>query len=225
MHIKTSDQEPFEMGFGDYTCNLGLHICGLYNTEKERDEIIFGFLHAGVLHHDQQFYCPAERSAEDFSATFGNLFPECRHHLSDPESFYITTPESLYYRNGRFSPMDMEKRLNTFYTDTIKKGKRTIRAAAEMVWALKKDIPGVEHLMVYESRLNYFIPGKPWISICLYNITKFSGSMIMNVLRTHPFSISGGVITRNPFYQDPDDWLRLNYPQFLINPETDESGQ
>jgi hypothetical protein len=83
-----------------------------------------------------------------------------------------------------------------------------------MVWALEA-IPGVEHLMAYESRLNYFIPGKPWISICLYNLNKFSGSTIMGVLRTHPYSISGGVITENPFYQDPDEWLATNAPQFL----------
>ncbi|MFP4053584.1 MAG: hypothetical protein ACLFV7_06955 [Phycisphaerae bacterium] len=35
--------------------------------------------------------------------------------------------------------------------------------------------------MAYESRSNYFIPGKPWISICLYNVTRFSGADIMNV--------------------------------------------
>jgi len=41
MHFQTSDQEKLELGFGGYTCNWGLHICGLYETEKERDEIIF----------------------------------------------------------------------------------------------------------------------------------------------------------------------------------------
>lgn len=43
MHIQTSDQEAMLMGFGNYSCNWGLHICGLYETEQERDEILFGF--------------------------------------------------------------------------------------------------------------------------------------------------------------------------------------
>jgi hypothetical protein len=51
----------------------------------------------------------------------------------------------------------------------------------------------------------------------MYNVTKFSGKTIMNVLRTHPFTISGGIITQNPFYQNPDDWLRENAPEFAIN--------
>ena len=51
--------------------------------------------------------------------------------------------------------------------------------------------------------------------ICLYNVNKFSGSIIMNVLRTHPYTINGGVIAENPYYQDPDKWLASNAPQFL----------
>ena len=83
-----------------------------------------------------------------------------------------------------------------------------------MSWVLQT-IPGVEYLMAYEARLNYFIPGKPWISVCMYNITKFSGAMIMNVLRTHPFTISGGIIAQNPYFIHPDEWLADNAPKYL----------
>ena len=37
MHIQTSDQEALSLGIGGYSCNWGPHICGLYETEKERD--------------------------------------------------------------------------------------------------------------------------------------------------------------------------------------------
>ena len=53
MHIKTSNQEKLDMGFGGYTCNWGLHICGLYETEIERDEILFGFFHEGALKNEK----------------------------------------------------------------------------------------------------------------------------------------------------------------------------
>lgn len=215
MHIKTSDQEKLNMGFGGYTCNWGLHICGLYETEAERDEIIFGFLHQGAIENDKQLYCPVEQTKEEFIKKYGELYPECKHHPHDQALFSINSARELYYPDGTFSPDSMDKGLTSFFEHSQKNGKRNIRATAEMVWALEA-IPGVEHLMVYESRLNYFIPGKPWISICMYNVTKFSGKTIMNVLRTHPFTISGGIITQNPFYQNPDDWLRENAPEFAI---------
>lgn len=213
MHIQTSDQEKLELGFGGYTCNWGLHICGLYETEKERDEIIMGFLHEGDVKNDLQIYFPSERTIDDFKMQYGFRYPECRDHVHNPDLFSVNNYREFYFPDGTFSPLRMLKGHEEYFAESQKNGKRNIRATAEMVWALEA-IPGVEHLMAYESRLNYFFPGKPWISICLYNITKFSGSIIVNVLRTHPYTISGGVITQNPYFIDPDKYLAQYYPEF-----------
>ncbi len=214
MHIKTSNQPKLKLGIGDYTCNWGVHICGLYETEKERDEIIVGFLGEGDLNGDLQMYCPVEQTTETFKEKYYKAFPQCACHIDMPEHFNISSAKELYYPNGIFSPIEMDKGLNDFFVESQKNRKRNVRATAEMVWALKA-IPGIEHLMAYEARLNYFIPGKPWISICMYNVNKFSGSTIMNVLQTHPYCISGGIITQNPYYINPDKWLAENAPQFL----------
>ncbi|MEZ5360120.1 MAG: MEDS domain-containing protein [Candidatus Zixiibacteriota bacterium] len=214
MHIKSSDQERLRLGIGEYTCNWGTHIAGLYESEAERDEIIFGFLGQGDIDHDRQLYCPSERSREDFVEKFSLSHPDCAGHLEDENRFNIYSAREMYYPDGIFSPWDMDEGLNKFYRESQKNGPRNIRATAEMIWALKA-IPGTEHLMAYESRLNYFIPGKPWISICMYNVTKFPGATIMNVLRTHPFVINGGIISQNPYYIDPDIWLAEHAPEFL----------
>lgn len=214
MHIKTSNQKKLNLGVGGYQCNWGIHIAGLYETEEERDEIVFGFLHEGDKAGDLQYYAPAERSVENFKHTYSTAFPDCSTHLENEQQFQISSPKELYYPEGTFSPWTMDENLHAFYRESQHGGPRNVRATAEMVWALEA-IPGTEHLMAYESRLNYFIPGKPWISICLYNITKFDGATIMKVLRTHPYTLNGGVITENPYYQDPDIWLLKNAPQFL----------
>lgn len=214
MHIKTSNQAELKLGIGDYTCNWGVHICGLYETEEERDEIIVGFLGEGDLKGDLQVYVPVEQTLEMFKEKYYKAFPQCDCHVDKPEHFRNLNAKDLYYPNGTFSPDEMDKGLNEFFVETQKEGERNVRVTAEMVWALEA-IPGIEHLMVYESRLNYFIPEKPWISICLYNVNKFSGATIMNVLKTHPYCISGGIITQNPYYIHPDKWLAENAPQFL----------
>lgn len=218
MHIHTSNQEELELGFGDYTCNWGLHICGLYETENERDEILFGFLHQGAVVRDKQLYCPVEWSKEGFIKEYARRYPEDARHTQDPDLFTISSAKEFYYPDGTFSPLAMDKRHVDYYEESQKNGRRNVRGTAEMAWAVEA-IHGVENLMLYESRLNYFIPGKPWISICLYNTTKFSGSIIMKVLQTHPYTISGGTITQNPYYRDPDIWLRENAPEFLNNQE------
>ena len=214
MHIETSDQEKLTLGYGNYTCNWGVHFCGLYETESERDDIILGFLHQGDSDGDLQLYCPSERSREDFIAQYATLCDDCAATVQDPDRFRLHSTEALYYPDGVFSPLKMDEGLNAFFKASQVDGPRNIRATAEMTWALRA-IPGVEYLMVYESRLNYFIARKPWISVCMYNVKKFSGATIMQVLRTHPYVISKGCITENPFYEDPQIWLKNNYIEFL----------
>jgi hypothetical protein len=216
MHFQTSDQEKLELGFGEYTCNWGLHIAGLYETVGERDEIIMGFLHKGDVNREFQIFIPSEQTQEAFSEEYGKRFPDCKSHTHDPSLFSLVDPAKFYYPDGKFDPRRMIESHNKYFFESQKNGKRNIRATAEMVWALQ-EFDGVEHLMAYEANLNYFFPGKPWISICLYNLTKFSGSTIVNVLRTHPYTISGGVITQNPYFMDPKDWLKKYDPEFIIN--------
>jgi hypothetical protein len=214
MHIKTSQLEKLQLGIGNYSCNWGTHICGLYETEKERDEIIFGYLGQGFADKDKQIFIYSEQSEEHFWHTLQNECPTCAANKEKPEGIDVKEAKELYYPEGVFDPWYMDEAVNGYYNYTQADGKSNLRAVAEMAWALQA-IKGVEHLFAYESRLNYFVQGRTIISLCLYNISKISGEVIMNVLRTHPFTINGGVITANPFYEQPDIWLTKNAPQFL----------
>ena len=214
MHVKTSEQEKLELGFGNYSCNWGIHIAGLYETAEERDAIINGFIARGIKDEDLQLCCLTEQTEEEFRTNFETTCPECSHMLDNESYFIFNSAKELYYPEGRFSPVAMDRGLNEFYRVSQKNGRRNIRATAEMVWALGA-IPGTEHLMAYEARLNYFIPEKPWVSICMYNTSKFNGSVIINVLKTHPYILNGGVLMQNPYFEDPGKWLSENAPQFL----------
>lgn len=214
MYVRTSGQKRLELGIGDYSCNWGVHIAGLYETADERDAMIFGFLARGVEDGDLQLYVPAERSERDFRNSFSAAHPAAAMHLGEAEHFQTPRPRDLYYPDGVFMPRRMDDTGEAFFAASQANGRRNVRATTEMVWALD-NITGREHLLAYEARLNYFIPPKPWISICLYNITKFDGATIVGVLRTHPYVISKGTLTENPYYQDPAEWLRENAPQYL----------
>jgi hypothetical protein len=43
--------------------------------------------------------------------------------------------------------------------------------------------------------------------VCVYDLNKHSGSVIMDILRTHPMVIIGGVLQENPLYVEPDAFL------------------
>ena len=42
----------------------------------------------------------------------------------------------------------------------------------------------------------------------MYDTAKFGGRIIIDILRTHPMTIIGGVLQINPFFVPPDEFLR-----------------
>ena len=80
------------------------------------------------------------------------------------------------------------------------------RILAHMEWALL-DKPGVDDLIEYETRVNYVLPRYYAPVICAYDLSKFSASVVMDVMRTHPMVIIGGVLQENPFFVPPDQFL------------------
>jgi hypothetical protein len=209
MYIETSTQEQAELGYANIECNWGTHFCGLYSTDAERDEILLGFVEKGFEQSNSILCSTFEQSKEEFIFKLRNSTQD--NAIND---FNYYTAHDLYYPNDKFSPDDMNNKLEEFYKFSQKDGKKYVRGTAEMSW-VTESLTSIEKLMAYEANLNRFIKGKPWISVCLYNVTKFSGEFIMNVLKTHPYCISGKIVTINPFYEQPEIWLRQNAPEYL----------
>jgi hypothetical protein len=44
-------------------------------------------------------------------------------------------------------------------------------------------------------------------TVCTFDLSKFSASLVMEVLRIHPHVIAGGILRENPFYVPPDELL------------------
>ena len=41
--------------------------------------------------------------------------------------------------------------------------------------------------------------------VCLYDLDKFRGNVIIPALKVHPKVFFGGMLLENPYYVDPDD--------------------
>ena len=131
MYLKTSNQEKLDLGVGNYSCNWGVHIAGLYETEEERDEIINGYLAEGAEVGDLQLYCPTEQTEAEFKEKITQECPHCKELVNDPNCFSISSTKELYYPDGMFSPIAMDVGLNNFYAESQKKGKRSGKIVQE----------------------------------------------------------------------------------------------
>jgi hypothetical protein len=82
------------------------------------------------------------------------------------------------------------------------------RFLGQMEWALL-DKPGLDDLsfVEFETRVNYVSPKYDDPLICTYDLSKFSASLMIDVMRTHPVVLIGGVLQENPFFVPPDQLL------------------
>jgi hypothetical protein len=200
MHVHTSDQERLSMGFGGYTCNWGVHMCALYDSDAERDEFVYGFLHQGDVDGDLVRLYHDAPTADGFKREYARRYPAEASHPEDGSRFTLVTSEQRCFPNGRFDPLAQDPKLRALRDTAIGENRR-IRGIGEMEWAAR-GVPGVEYLLPYEARLNKLFDGAPILIACTYDLRKHPGSTIMGVLRTHRFTIMRGMIVENPYY-DP----------------------
>ena len=60
----------------------------------------------------------------------------------------------------------------------------------------------------YEMRLNDVLPNYDDPVICTYDVNLLTGPLAVDILRTHPVAIIGGVLIENSFFSRPEDFLR-----------------
>jgi hypothetical protein len=44
--------------------------------------------------------------------------------------------------------------------------------------------------------------------ICTYHLGRFGGDAVIDIMRTHPMVIIGGILQHNPFFVPPDEFLQ-----------------
>ncbi len=74
------------------------------------------------------------------------------------------------------------------------------RMWANMEWAAGRIPGGGGSWWSMKPRVNYLLPRYDDLVVCAYDLTKFGAGIIMDVLRTHPLVILGGILQENPFF-------------------------
>jgi hypothetical protein len=115
--------------------------------------------------------------------------------------------EDAHLKGGRFDQHAMIALLKNVVKVGTSRGTGITRLWANMEWAAT-DFPRVHDIIEYESRVNRTLPDYDMATVCVYDLAKFSASIVMDILRTHPQAVFGGILHENPFYLPPEDFLR-----------------
>ncbi len=179
----------------------GDHVCAFYPSIPERDEILIPYLAEGLRSGEK---CIAVLDSEDGPTIARKLADKADG--TPAESLELHSSRDTYLAGGGFDTQTMLTFWERAVSEAIDGGFPFARIAGEMTWALSK-LPGVDDLVGYEAELNRFLPRFPQVILCLYELDRFSGEVLVDILKTHPKVLLGDTLLANPYYLEPEEFL------------------
>jgi hypothetical protein len=182
------------------------HICAFFHNRDEEYQVLLPFIKEGLKRGEKAFHIVDPQLREEHlkrlrSAGIDVAAEEQSRHLE------LRNWAETYLREGHFDQAGMLALCQEVIEGGSQQGFALTRVIAHMEWALG-DQPGVNDLLEYETRLNYILPQYKDPVICTYDLAKFGASVVVDIMRTHPMIIIGGIVQENPFFVPPDEFLQ-----------------
>jgi MEDS: MEthanogen/methylotroph, DcmR Sensory domain len=191
--------------FAGGTLGRHRHICAFFNGIDEEHRVLRSFIKDGFDHGEKAFHVVDPEQREDHLQRLAEAGIDVQQGM-DTGQLEVRPWQDAYLRGERFDQDAMLALIEEVLKSSAASGYPLTRLLAHMEWALL-DKPGIDDLVEYETRLNYILPKYDDPVICTYDLSKFGSSVAMDIMRTHPVVIIGGLLQENPFFVPPDQFL------------------
>jgi len=208
--------------FAGGTLSHHCHICAFFNGADEEHKVLRSFIKDGLDAGEKGFHLVDPDLREDHLKRLANSGINVERVIADGQLEVGAWQES-YLRGDRFEQDAMLVLVDQVLKSNRAAGYSRTRIVADMGWALL-DKPGVDDLLEYETRVNYVLTKYNDPMICTYDLSKFSARVAMDVMRTHPMVIIGGVLQENPFFVPPDQFLLELRERGLVRKDATTAG-
>lgn len=182
------------------------HVCAFFNSDDEMYRVLLPFIKDGFECGDKAVHVvnPDQRDHHLQRLAAAGIDPTAAQQSGQ---FELRSNTETYLRGGRF---DRDRMLETFEqlgSGNLKGGFPLSRIVCHMDWAADGR-SHVDDLVEFKSRVNDVWRRHDDAVICVYDLAKFGGDTVIDIMRTHPMIIIGGALLQNPFFVPPDEFLR-----------------
>ncbi|WP_225936371.1 MEDS domain-containing protein [Caballeronia sp. NK8] len=183
------------------------HVCAFFNSRDEEYDALNPFYKQAVENGEKNFHIVDPANLTDHEArleTAGIDVEECE---ACGQLEVITWPEAYLDDEGRFNKDRMLALVDRLTGSGRDKGFARLRIMGNMDWAFG-ETPNAPELIAYEAEVNEIIERNRQPAVCVYDMAKLSGAMLMDVLRTHPLTLINGIVQENPFFIRPSEMIK-----------------
>ena len=188
------------------------HVCAFFNSEDEQYRVLLPFIKEGFECGDKAVHIvnPDQRGDHLQRLAAAGIDPAAAQASGQ---FELRTNVETYLRDGRFDQDRMLEVFEQLASGNANGGFPLSRIVCHMEWVVDWGSQ-LHHVIEFESRVNEVWRRHDDAVICTYDLAKFGGDTVIDIMRTHPIVIIGGILQRNPFYVPPE----LFVPEFRERP-------
>ena len=192
--------------FGGSMLREHRHVCAFFSSATEEYDTLLPFVCDGFNCGHRAFHVLPDQHKDDHLERLRNAGIDVEK-ATESRQLEVALPEDTYLKTGRFN----KDRMLVLIQEALKSGAslgfpltRMIAHAEAAVDDWKSSNEWVE----YEMRLNSVLPNYDDPVICTFDANLLTVPHAIDILRTHPMVIIGGVLVENSFFTRPQDFIR-----------------
>jgi hypothetical protein len=193
------------IGFADPQLSQSRHVCAFFHSADEEYRVLLPFIKDGFECGDKGVHVvsPSRRSDHLKRLAAAGIDTTAAEQSGQ---FELRDSTETYLRDGRFDKDRMLDAFEHMASSNAQGGFPVSRIVCQMDWA-SEDRSHLADLIEFESRVNDVWLRHNDAVICVYDLAKFGGETVIDIMRTHPMIIIGGSLQQNPFFVPPDEYL------------------
>jgi hypothetical protein len=191
--------------FAGSSLNESRHVCAFFHSADEEYRVLLPFIKEGFECGDKAFHVvsPDRRSDHLKRLASAGIDPAAAEQSGQLE---LRTSTETYLRDGRFDQGRMLEAFEQLASGNVRGGYPLSRVICQMDWACEGR-SHIDNVIEFESRVNDLWRRHDDAVICVYDLAKFGGEAVIDIMRTHPMIVIGGSLQQNPFFMPPEEFL------------------
>lgn len=192
------------------------HVCAFFDSTREEYEVLSPFFRDGLENNEKTIHIVNPGLVEEH-------LQQLKSHGLDTDGcqacgqLEVLSWDDVYLADGRFDQDRMVGAIDAVIAAGQQAGYAKMRIMGNMGWTLK-GCPGTDEVIEFESRVNEVLSRTKQMAICVYDMSKVSGALMMDILRSHPLTLIGSVIHENPFYTPSEQLVKELRARRLASP-------
>jgi hypothetical protein len=181
------------------------HVCAFFSSDDEEYRVLLPFIKDGFDCGHKGIHVVNPKQQHDHLQRLAAVGIDT-NAATQRGQFELRTNTDTYLRDGRFDQERMLKVFEQLAGGNAQQGFPLSRIVCRMDWAAEGRL-FVDNVIEFESRVNDIWRHHDDAVICTYHLGQFGGEAVIDIMRTHPMVIIGGILQRNPFYVPPAQFL------------------